>query len=109
MTQVLTPQKAAELLKELQYAKAAMGGHLSIRDEYFKQALEQLRELNDKKEWIEWKGGSTCPIPHHAKAEIKFRDGDCAELYTWLDILEWRHKGYGSDIVAYRIIPEVPL
>lgn len=42
MTLKLTPQKAAELLKELQYAKVQMGGQLSIRDEYFKQALEQL-------------------------------------------------------------------
>ncbi len=42
MTQTLTPQKAAELLKELQYAKVQMGGQLSIRDEYFKQALEML-------------------------------------------------------------------
>lgn len=41
MTLKLTPQKAAELLKELQYAKVQMGGQLSIRDEYFKQALER--------------------------------------------------------------------
>ncbi len=40
----LTPQKAAELLKELQYAKVQMGGQLSIRDEYFKQALERMLE-----------------------------------------------------------------
>lgn len=56
-------------------------------------------------EWIDWAGGE-CPVPEGVKAEIKFRDGDCAELDTWLDILEWRHKGYGSDIIAYRIIPE---
>ena len=41
MTQVLTPQKARELLKELQYAKAQLG-QLSIKDEYFKQALERV-------------------------------------------------------------------
>lgn len=41
MTLKLTPQRAAELLKELQYAKVQMGGQLSIRDEYFKQALEK--------------------------------------------------------------------
>ncbi|MDU4747732.1 MAG: hypothetical protein E6X99_16095 [Pantoea sp.] len=57
--------------------------------------------------WIEW-GGGECPVPEGVKAEIKFRDGDCAELDTWLDILEWRQKGYGSDIIAYRIIPEQP-
>lgn len=38
--QKLTNEKARELLKELQYAKVQMGGQLSIRDEYFKQALE---------------------------------------------------------------------
>ena len=37
--QKLTNEKARELLKELQYAKAQQG-QLSIRDEYFKQALE---------------------------------------------------------------------
>lgn len=42
MTLKLTPQRAAELLKELQYAKVQMGGQLSIRDEYFKQALERV-------------------------------------------------------------------
>ncbi len=45
MSQVLTREKAAELLKELQYAKVAMGGQLSIKDEYFKQALERLLAL----------------------------------------------------------------
>ncbi len=39
--QKLTNEKARELLKELQYAKVQMGGQLSIRDEYFKQALEK--------------------------------------------------------------------
>lgn len=49
MTQLLTPQKAAELLKELQYAKMQLG-QLSIRDEYFKQALEKM--VNAEKEEI---------------------------------------------------------
>lgn len=40
--QKLTNEKARELLKELQYAKVQMGGQLSIRDEYFKQALERV-------------------------------------------------------------------
>lgn len=37
----LTNEKARELLKELQYAKVQMGS-LSIKDEYFKQALERV-------------------------------------------------------------------
>jgi len=50
MSQILTHEKARELLRELQYAKAGMGGQLSIRDEYFKQALEQLVKLQDAQE-----------------------------------------------------------
>lgn len=48
MSQKLTNEKARELLKELQYAKVQMGGQLSIRDEYFKQALERLIALEEK-------------------------------------------------------------
>lgn len=44
--QKLTNEKARELLKELQYAKVQMGGQLSIRDEYFKQALERVVGLD---------------------------------------------------------------
>lgn len=47
--QKLTSEKAAELLKELQYAKVRMGGQLSIRDEYFKQALEKMVDFSKNK------------------------------------------------------------
>lgn len=60
MTLKLTPQKAAELLKELQYAKVQMGGQLSIRDEYFKQALERLialqKEFDEPVAYMTFKG-----------------------------------------------------
>lgn len=49
MSQILTDEKARELLRELQYSKAAMGGQLSIRDEYFKQALEKLIKFQESK------------------------------------------------------------
>lgn len=39
--QQLTKQKAQELLKDLQYSKARCCG-LSIKEEYYKQALEFL-------------------------------------------------------------------
>lgn len=42
MSQVLTQDKVRQLLKELQYAKAATGGQLSVKEEYYKQALEKL-------------------------------------------------------------------
>lgn len=45
MSQTLTIDKARQLLKELQYAKAATGGQLSVREEYYKQALEKLLAL----------------------------------------------------------------
>jgi hypothetical protein len=45
MSQVLTQDKARQLLKELQYAKAATGGQLSVKEEYYKQALEKLLVL----------------------------------------------------------------
>lgn len=45
MSQTLTIDKARQLLKELQYAKAATGGQLSVKEEYYKQALEKLLEL----------------------------------------------------------------
>lgn len=40
----LTLEKAKELLKKLQYAKAQMG-QLSLNDEMYKQALEKLIPL----------------------------------------------------------------
>lgn len=50
--QQLTKTKAQELLKDLQYAKAQMG-HLSTKEEYYKQALEFLIPM-----WGEDKGDS---------------------------------------------------
>jgi len=48
----LTLEKAKELLKKLQYAKAQMG-QLSLNDEMYKQALENLIAI-----WDEDKGVS---------------------------------------------------
>lgn len=47
MSQILTRVKARELLEELECAKAHMGGQLSIRDEYFRQALEDKLRLDE--------------------------------------------------------------
>ena len=54
-------------------------------------------------EWIEWAGGER-PVIASTRVDIKFRDGDVglAQNANW----DWRHHGYGSDIIAYRIIPE---
>lgn len=105
----LTAERCRQQILRLK--KYNSDGHMTLNEceylEAFKIALPILEQQGrGEGEWIEWGGGDTCPVPEGVKAEIKFRDGDCAELDTWLDILEWHHKGYGSDIIAYRIIPE---
>lgn len=104
----LTAESARQELTKLKVWEN--DGVLTLKEERYLQALEialPILELQERGEggWIEW-GGGECPVHEGVKAEIKFRDGDYAELETWLDILEWRHKDYGSDIIAYRIIPE---
>lgn len=61
----------------------------------------ELQEQGDG--WIEWRGGN-CPVPVNSRVDIKFRDGDIglAQSANW----DWSHRGYRSDIIAYRIIPE---
>jgi hypothetical protein len=105
----LTAEKCREQIEEFQHLLTSES--ISTKAERHLQAYRIALPILEQQErgegdWIEWGGGDTCPVPEGVKAEIKFRDGDCAEIDTWLDILEWRHKGYGSDIIAYRIIPE---
>lgn len=57
MSQVLTQDKARQLLKELQYAKAATGGQLSVKEEYYKQALEKLLVLWEEEDKGHKRGG----------------------------------------------------
>lgn len=52
MSQILTQDKARQLLKELRYAKAAMRGQLSVKEEYYKQALEKLLALWEEEEQV---------------------------------------------------------
>ena len=103
----LTAEKCREMFLNLFEDKRQDG--ITMKEDLYMQALEIALPILEQRErgecdWIEWSGGDTCPVPNDAKAEIKFRDGDSAELDTWLDILEWRHKGYGSDIIAYRLV-----
>jgi hypothetical protein len=57
MSQTLTIDKARQMLKELQYAKAATGGQLSMKEEYYKQALEKLLVLWEEEEKGQKRGG----------------------------------------------------
>lgn len=54
-------------------------------------------------EWVAWMGGE-CPVDSGAALEVRFRDGEvvCGAECRW----SWQHNGVGSDIIAYRIIPE---
>lgn len=61
-------------------------------------------EQQERGEWIEWKGGE-CPVGSYSKVETRLRCG----LYSDADearLIYWNHTGRGSDIIAYRIIPE---
>lgn len=86
MTLKLTPQKAAELLKELQYAKVQMGGQLSIRDEYFKQALEK------QPRWI------PCSerMPEPFKDVLTFEQDDFWET-SKVTIMQWDGDKYWQE------------
>lgn len=57
-------------------------------------------------EWVEWNGGK-CPIADGVKFQFKFRDGSQCNDYACTNAPEWiwANRGYGGDIVAYRIIP----
>lgn len=105
--QKLTNEKAAELLKELQYAKAQMG-QLSIKDEYFKQALEKLPR------WIPCSERMPNEDGHYL---CVFNDGDVILLImceTYMGTGDWDHgdSWYSYDsgkITHWMPLPEAPL
>ena len=49
--------------------------------------------------WIEWKGGER-PVEAGVRVEYQMREGD---KNNESDLLDWSHKGVGSDIIAYRL------
>ena len=55
--------------------------------------------------WRAW-GGGECPVPEGALVNVRFRggtvSGDEGARYWY-----WKHDGDGSDIVAYRVVPEL--
>lgn len=99
----LTLEKAKELLKKLQYAKAQMG-QLSLNDEMYKQALEIAipaleQQQRGEAEWIDW-GGGECPVGSDIVVEYKTRLGNIHS--NKVCDLRWIHEGKGGDIIAYR-------
>lgn len=102
----LTAEKCRELLKERNRQRD--GGDISIGGIYMLQALEIALPILEQQErgegWIEW-GGGECPVGSYSKVETRLRCG----LYSDADearLIYWNHTGRGSDIIAYRIIPE---
>ncbi len=107
MTLKLTPQKAAELLKELQYAKVQMGGQLSIRDEYFKQALEKQPQWIPCSERMPPKGkpGSSCEYLVYETLNNRVQH----DYYNVPDTMSpfWNH--YDKYVTHWMPLPEAPL
>ena len=100
----LTAEKCSQLLDSLN------SNGMSIVEGYYCEALEIALPILEQQErgegeWIEWSGGN-CPVPANSRVDIKFRDGDIGleQSANW----DWSHRGYRSDIIAYRIIPEQP-
>jgi len=97
--QKLTNEKARELLKELQYAKAQQG-QLSIRDEYFKQALECVPQ------WI----ACSERMPEQFKAILVFNE--YGEVWSGAYDKEWAFFCDNEEIpliTHWMTLPEAPL
>lgn len=62
-------------------------------------------EHTDSDGWIEWNGGK-CPVPASIKVVIRTRCG--TPFFTShprrADVFRWEHKGWDSDIVAYKVV-----
>lgn len=106
----LTADQRKELLDEIDYNRKNC--FLSSKTELLMQiaesAIKALPILEQQErgegEWIEW-GGGECPVGSYSKVETRLRCG----LYSDADeaqLIYWNHTGRGSDIIAYRIIPE---
>lgn len=63
-------------------------------------------EQQERDEWIEWDGGD-CPVYSGELVDLKLRDGRVTKSF-FAGGGDWQCHGYGTDIIAYRIIPEQP-
>jgi len=102
--QQLTAIKAKALIQDL-------SGLRTIREEWFRQALEialPILEQQDRGEWIDWSGGER-PVGGCELVVAKLRDGTVLIPLSAGHLAWWHNKpGFfnGRDIIAYRIIPE---
>lgn len=51
--------------------------------------------------WIEWSGGE-CPVDPCAIVEIRMLSSETEVQHAHQ--YRWDHKGYGGDIIAYRVV-----
>ena len=104
--QKLTNEKARELLKELQYAKAQQG-QLSIRDEYFKQALEKQPRWIPCSEQMppKTKPGSSQEYLVYETLNNRVQH-DCYNVPETMAPF-WNH--YGKNVTHWMPLPEAPL
>lgn len=104
----LTAEKCMSVIQGFKWM-AAEGPGMSIRDEYDIQAYElalKALEQQERDEWIEWDGGD-CPVYSGELVDLKLRDGRVTKSF-FAGGGDWQCHGYGTDIIAYRIIPEQP-
>ena len=65
-----------------------------------KEALKVIKKY-EKYGWKDWDGGD-CPVTRNKRVKVKDRDGevfcDLAKYFIW------DHRGYGGDIVKYKVV-----
>ena len=52
--------------------------------------------------WVDH-SGKRRPVPKHALVELRFRGASPTERPFTAGFFDWVHRGYRSDIVAYRL------
>ncbi|MGC1062840.1 hypothetical protein WKH44_16185 [Pantoea agglomerans] len=104
----LTANKCREMFLNLFEDKRQDG--ITLKEDLYMQALEIALPILEKQEqvedWIEW-GGGDCPVYSGELVDLKLRDGRVTKSF-FAGGGDWQCHGYGTDIIAYRIIPEQP-
>jgi hypothetical protein len=61
------------------------------------------RKPRDENDWIEHDGSGVCPVEEHVLVDMKYRSGKVDSSGMWAGHMFWKHEGFMSDIVAYRL------
>lgn len=90
----------------IDHRKCGATGVKITREQYEAALAEKEHPLpwddknTDADGWIVWSGGE-CPVDGAAFVDYKMRSGEVSTADAHL--LRWNHKGYGGDIIAYRL------